>query len=359
MSTAAPKRNANGRRSSRITLKEVAEASGVSIMTVSNVIHDRPNVSSALRDLVQKKIAELGYVPNRAAQELAGVSRPHFGLLYTSVINPFIASVIVGSMNAASRLGVDISVQLASLNEQKTLRETLHRMEDDGIEGFLLPSPIAELAARAFKRKPLPVPAVAIAPGLPLAGMAAVRSDERQASVELVSALLDLGHIRIGHIAGPDTQSGSAARYEGYCAALRARGVEPRPEYVVKSPFFRFQEGVKAAELLLDQAPRVTAVFAANDTLAASVLTVAHRRGITVPEALSVVGYDDAPVAEQIWPGLTTVHQDAKSITERAVELLHAQVRAARAGTPASIEDVVLPYSLIHRASTAPAPADV
>lgn len=355
MSTSGGSRGAGGRRTSRITLKEVAKASGVSIMTVSNVLNDRPNVSAALRELVRQKVEELGYVPNRAAQELAGVSRPHFGLLYPGVINPFIASVIVGSLSAASRLGVDVSIQLAELDDQKALRSTLQRMQDTGFDGFLLPSPIAEFVAKTFRRKPLQAPVVAIAPGLPIPGMASVRSDERQATFELVSLLLDRGHRRIGHVAGPETQSGSTARHEGYCAALRSRGIEPRPEYLVRSAF-RFQEGVLAAELLLEQEPRVTAVFAANDTLAASVLTVAHRRSISVPGALSVVGYDDSPVAEQVWPALTTVHQDAKEATERAVEVLNARVRAARAGAEDQMEDVVLPYRIVHRASTAEAP---
>ncbi len=355
MATRSAKRGDNVGRPPRVTLKEVAEASGVSIMTVSNVIHDRPNVSAALRELVQKRIAELGYVPNRAAQELAGITRPHFALLYPGVINPFIASVIVGSLNGASRLGVDVSIQLAELDDPRTLRDTMHRMEETGVEGFLLPSPIAEFAARTLKKKALRVPAVAIAPGIAVPGMASVRCDERRATFELVTALIDLGHTRIGHIRGPETQSGSAARYEGYRAALEARGIAPNIDYVVESAF-RFQDGLRAAETLLDRAPELTAVFAANDTLASSVLAVAHRRDIALPDALSVVGYDDSPAAEQVWPALTTVHQDAAALTERAVELLHANMRAWRADPSfRSTEDIVLSYRIVHRSSTAKA----
>lgn len=352
------RRAANGRRSARITLKEVAEAAGISMMTVSNVINNRPNVSVALRERVQQKIDELGYVPNRAAQELAGVSRPHFGLLYPSVINPFIASVIVGSLNGASRLNVDVSIQLAKPDDPKELRDTVRRMEDAGVEGLLLPSPIAEFAAHTFRKKP-PVPVVAIAPGIPIPGMTSVRCNERQAAFELVSMLLDLGHARIGHLAGPETQSGSIARLEGYKAALISRGIDPRPEYIIGSAF-RFEEGVKAAEALLDQRPRVTAVFAANDTLAAAVLAVTHHRDIAVPGELSVVGYDDSPTAQQVWPALTTVRQDFATMTERAVETLHEKVLAWREGAAeGGFEDVVLPYQIVPRASTGPRPDPV
>jgi LacI family transcriptional regulator len=338
-------------------LKDVAEAAGVSLMTVSNVIHNRANVSAALRKLVQNKIGQLGYVPNRAAQELRGVSRPHVGLLYPAVINPFVAAVIVGAMRSASRLKMDVSVHLAELDAPRTLRATMHRMEEGGVDGFLLPSPIAEFAASTFKKKPLDVPAVALAPGFPIAGMASVRSDERQAAFDLVSMLVDLGHRRIGHLTGPESQSGTIARLRGYEDALESHGLEPNPALVVKSPSFRFQDGLAAAETLINRDPRVTAVFAANDTLAATVLAVAQRRGMTVPKDLSVVGYDDSPVAEQVWPGLTTIHQDAQAMTERAMEILESGIRAWRKDRSVQLsEDVVLPYQVVRRASCAPVP---
>jgi len=340
----------------KVTIRQVADAAGVSMMTVSNVIHDRANVGAPLRELVRQKIAELGYVPNRAAQQLAGISRPHVGLIYTGVSNPFIASVIVGTMKAASRLQIDVSVELANLDDPEALRATMQRMEETGIDGFLLPSPIAEFVASTFNNKALDVPAVAIAPGHPIEGMACVRADERKASFELVLMLLDLGHKKIGHLAGPASQSGSAARLQGYQDALMARGMKPEAKWVVPT-LFNFQQGIKAAEKLLEQEPDLTAIFAANDTLAASVLAVAHNRGILVPDRLSVVGYDDSPVAEQAWPGLTTIHQDALAMTECAVEILAKAVRRLKVNSDNPIdEDIIFPYQMIKRASVA-APA--
>lgn len=339
----------------RVTLKAVAEAAGVSMMTVSNVIHNRVNVSAAIREQVEKQIKDLGYVPNRAAQELAGAARPHFGLLYPGVINPFIAAVIVGSMKAAARLRVDVTVQLAQLGDTKALRDTIQRMELSGVDGFLLPSPMAEFVASTYRKKPVEVPVVAIAPGHPMPGMGSVRCDEKQAAYDLVSLLAENGHERIGHLAGPETQSGSTARLEGWRQALKAQRLKASPELVVRSESYRFQDGVKAAEVLLAREPRVTAVFAANDTLAAAVIATAHRLGIEVPRQLSVVGYDDAPVAEQVWPGLTTIHQDAEVMTEQAVELLEKAVRAWRADrSELPGEDIVLPYQIVRRGSVAP-----
>ena len=354
MNEIAIRRGRRPGQTKRITLKAVADAAGVSMMTVSNVIHNRANVSAALREQVEKQIEALGYVPNRAAQELAGNARPHIGLLYQATTNPFIAAVIVGAMKAASRLRVDVSVQLARIDDPKALRDTVHLMEVGGVEGFLLPSPMAEAMALACKKKPIEVPMVAIAPGHPIAGMGAVRCDEVQAARELVALLIAEGHRNIGHLAGPEAQSGSAARLQGYKEALKAAGLKLRPEDIVRSPAYRFQEGVKAAEALLQARPGLTAIFAANDTLAAAVLAVAHRRGIEVPRQLSVVGYDDSPVAEQVWPGLTTIHQDAEALTEQAVELLEKAVRswrADRAVLPG--DDVVLPFQMVRRGSVA------
>ena len=348
----------NSRRHEKVTLKDVATAAGVSMMTVSNVIHNRAYVREEMRQKVQDKIRELGYVPNRAAQQLAGVFRPKFGLLYPNVTNPFISSVIVGTMKAASDLESDVSIQLAMPKEDHKIKDIFARMIDAGTNGFLLPSPIAETVTRAYKGEPLPVPAVAIAPGEALPGLLSVRADERTAAFKLVSTLIDYGHRRIGHIAGPETQSASKARYEGYVQALEAHGIDPQPEWVVKSSF-NFREGVQAAEKLLRADPRVTAIFAANDTLGSAVLAAAHKIGLHVPHELSVAGYDDSPIAEQVWPELTTVRQNPGEMTERAVRLLHAAVKVRQQGGQSEPEeDVVFPSEIIIRPSLSIAPAN-
>jgi LacI family transcriptional regulator len=337
----------------------VAAAAGVSIMTVSNVINNRPNVGESVRERVTRCIEELGYVPNRAGRELSGTPYTRIGLLYPGKRNAFIASVFVGSLTAAARVQADISIQLSDVSDEAGLRQGIRHLEDGGIEGLLLPSPIAELAAQAFRAQALEVPAVAVAPGYPIAGMSSVRCDEQRAAFELVSMLLDLGHTRIGHIAGPSSQSGSTARLQGYRDALSARGVQAQAAWLTHSPFV-FQDGVTAARELLERQPRVTAVFAANDTLGAAVLTAAQQLGLRTPEQLSVVGYDDSPIAEQVWPGLTTVRQDSVAMTERAVEILNRQVLAWRTdATPQPIEDLVLPYEIVRRASVATVPVDV
>lgn len=348
--------SARGTALRKITLRDVAAAAGVSIMTVSNVLHDKPNVGDSSRERVNAAIRSLGYVPNRAAQQLAGEPDIRLGLLYTGILNSFVAALFIGSVTAASRLRAEVSIRLAGIDDPVALRTTLRRMQMAGVEGFLLPAPIAEAAAQAFAHETLNAPAVAIATGFPLPGMASVRCDDRQAAFDLVSMLLDLGHVHIGHITGPRSQSVSIVRREGYQAALLSRGLKPHPGLVVETAF-TFQAGIAAADALLDREPRITAIFAANDTLAAGVIAAAHRRGLVVPDVLSVVGYDDAPIAEQVWPALTTVRQDSVALTERAVEILNGDVRAWRGGARArSSQDVLIPYQIVSRASVGRVP---
>lgn len=348
-------RRTRGSGMHKVTLRDVAAAAGVSIMTVSNVLHDKPNVGEPSRGRVAEAIRRLGYVPNRAAQQLAGEPDLRLGLLYTGVLNAFAAALFIGSMTAASRLHAEVSLRLASIDDPGALLAVLHRMGTAGIEGFLLPAPIAEAAAPAYAHEPPGVPAVAIATGFPLPGMACVRCDDRRAAFDLVSLLLDLGHTRIGHISGPDSQSASIVRREGYLAALRARGLAPRPELMVGTAF-TFQAGIAATDALLEREPGLTAIFAANDTLAAGAIAAAHRRGLNVPDALSVVGYDDSPIAEQVWPALTTVRQDSVQLTRQAVMVLSANVRARRAGSEEpGTQEILLPSEIVRRASVAPA----
>lgn len=342
-----------GKRLQRVTLRDVAAAAGVSIMTVSNVLNNKPNVGDSSRARVNAAIHRLGYVPNRAAQQLAGEPDIRVGLIYTGVLNSFAAALFIGAVTAASELRAEVSIQLAGIDDPAALRATLHRMQMAGVEGFLLPAPIAEAAALAFADEALDAPAVAIATGFPLPGMASVRCDDRRATFDLVSMLLDLGHVHIGHISGPTSQSVSIVRREGYVAALQARGLAARPELIVDSAY-TFQAGIAAADRLLEREPRLTAIFAGNDSIAAGVIAAAHRRGLDVPAALSVVGYDDAPIAEQVWPALTTVRQDSVALTRRAIALLNDDIRARRAGTGTlSSQDVVLPCEIVSRASVA------
>src|SRR5690625_4274994 len=128
----------------------------------------------------------------------------------------------------------------------------------------------------------------------------------------MTQQLLALGHQRIGFICGHPDHQAVAGRYQGYSAALRDHGMEVQEGYVVQG-YNSFESGEQAARKLLALTPRPTAIFAANDDMAAGTMMVAHQLGLNIPNDISVAGFDDTPVAHQIWPSLTTVRQPIKS----------------------------------------------
>ncbi|HVZ29116.1 MAG TPA: substrate-binding domain-containing protein, partial [Asticcacaulis sp.] len=159
--------------------------------------------------------------------------------------------------------------------------------------------------------------------------------------------LLKLGHRRIAHIGGDPDHAASHLRREGFCAAIEAAGLPPPIDGIVDG-WFDFKSGIMAAERLLDHPHRPTAIFAANDEMAAAACTVAHKMGLRIPDDLSVIGFDDAPIASAIWPALTTVRQPYLEMARRALHILNGH-------EPGGNERHVLQHDLVIRDSTAPA----
>jgi LacI family transcriptional regulator len=163
---------------------------------------------------------------------------------------------------------------------------------------------------------------------------------------------MDLGHRRIGFIAGNPNLSASAQRLEGYRAALAAVGIEEDPALIVDG-LFTYRSGLDAAEQLLDLPDPPTAIFSSNDDMAAATVAMAHRRGLDVPGDLTVCGFDDTTLATAIWPELTTIHQPIADMARAAVDLLVSSLRRQKTGEGAAAQHV-LDYTLIRRQSDAP-----
>jgi LacI family transcriptional regulator len=147
----------------------------------------------------------------------------------------------------------------------------------------------------------------------------------------------------------------SAQRLDGFLSALEQAGI-PRSAARIEPGLYTYRSGLEAAERLLSTELQMTAIFAANDDMAAATSTLAHRLGYNVPEDLSIVGFDDSPMAATVWPALTTIHQPVAAMARAAVAQLMSEIRRARAGT-GKPGDVLLPYTLIVRESSGPAPA--
>ena len=176
--------------------------------------------------------------------------------------------------------------------------------------------------------------------------------DDRASAKEATQQLITLGHKRIGFIRGLEDQGATQERYSGYCDALSDAGISIDPT-IVKPGLFSFESGMNAGLELLSMKNRPTAIFAANDDMAAGVIVAAYRTGIKVPDEISVMGFDDSELAERIWPTLSTVRQPLESFGQSAVEYLVNQAgNASKKRGDKKSTTVILSYEIILRGST-------
>jgi LacI family transcriptional regulator len=199
--------------------------------------------------------------------------------------------------------------------------------------------------------KSIGVPAATIATNPRSGNPLNVRMDDFRAASEMTSYLVGLGHRKIGFIKGPPNQVASHDRLHGFAAALAGFGMNAERAPIAAGDF-TYRSGLAAAELLLTDPSPPTAIFSSNDDMAAAVLSVAHRRGMTVPRDLTVVGFDDTSLATTVWPELTTVRQPIGGMAHAAVNLLFEGIRAANAGREARGTERVLDHSIIVRESS-------
>ncbi|MGD9264814.1 MAG: substrate-binding domain-containing protein, partial [Lysobacterales bacterium] len=234
--------------------------------------------------------------------------------------------------------------------------EVQQLIDQSRVDGIILPPPICFNQAVLDTISAQGIPCVRIA-GTPQSGIRLrVTIDNCAAGYDITSHLVGLGHEDIAIIKGPDLFVASGLRFEGYAQAMRQHGLKVRDSNIARGNF-DVQTGYRAALTLLRQKHRPTAIFASNDEMAAGVLAAAQELKISVPERLSVAGFDDAPIAHSVWPRLTTIRQPLRAMGEKSVELLERWVRHVEDDTHEEVEPAItLAYELIQRQSTGPCP---
>ena len=342
-------RTTSSRQSGAPTIADVAELAGVSAMTVSRVINAERNVRAETRDAVNVAIDSLNYAPNRAARNLAGGGDIRFGLLYSNPSAAYLSEFLLGGLDQASRLHIQLVVEKCEIGDHEIA--VVERLVSGGIDGIILPPPLCDSRAILDFLIERAVPTVVVATGSPPREVAAVSIDDCEAARVMTRHLLSLGHMRIGFIAGNPNLTTSAERRNGYRLALEEAGVA-FDAGLVADGLFTYRSGLDAADELLSLADAPSAIFASNDDMAAATVAVAHRRGLDVPGDLSVCGFDDTAIATTIWPELTTIHQPIADMSRAAVELLVGILRAKRIGED-EIRHLTLGYTLVRRQSDA------
>lgn len=333
-----------------LTLYDVAQRAGVSPMTVSNVINGKSGVRPATRQRVLDAIAETGYRVNAMARTLAGGRNRMISVFTPQLNRPYASEVVQGAAQAADRLNYDLVVMML-VGASASDFSIMTRLS----AGALLIQPSRE---QGWSRIELPSHVVSV--DGPSAHPLVV--DNYGGACQAVRHLLELGHTRIGFISGldaePETPEGEQQggyerndaheRLRGYGESLEAAGVPVRPEYVAHGDFTK-ESGERAALKLLRLPSPPTALFVSGDAMALGAIHAAQDLGLKVPDDLSVVGFDDLPVAAASRPGLTTVRQPLQRMGEVAVQML-ADLAAGDEVTMPS------PFSteLVQRESTAP-----
>lgn len=342
------------RQSGRPTVNDVARLAQCSPMTVSRVINGSSGVREDTRVAVEAAIKELDYAPNKAARSLAGVSQIRLALLYVNPSAAYLTELLIGGMDAASRLDAHLVIERCDVGEDK--ERLINKLTASGIDGFILPPPLSDDAELLALLRRLRAHAMLIGPGQAAAHHGAVMIDDYQAALDMTKHILALGHRRIGFIIGNPAQSVSALRLAGFRDSMLNAGVAI-DEALIQQGEFTYRSGMDAAAKLLAMKDRPTAIFASNDDMAAGCVAAAHRMRLDVPRDLTVCGFDDTALASTIWPELTTIRQPIREMAENAIDLLVQDIRLERQKQPRKPCHVSLDYTFIQRESDGPPPA--
>jgi LacI family transcriptional regulator len=307
------------------TINDVARLAGVSKKTVSRVINRSPLLNDETRDRVEAVIRETGYVPNPQARALALRRNFLIGLVHDNPSAQTVLNVQQGILRALRETEFEMVVRPVDRGSATMLTDVHDFVSRQRPFGVILLPPISENDQLADLCRELGCRYVRMGSAQLDSPEHMVASNDRQAVAEATRYLIAQGHRRIGLITGPHGFRSSRERRQGFEDALAEAGIK-LPRSLIADGNYTFESGISATQSLLDVSPRPTAIFASNDDMAAGVLLAARQRGLAVPEQLSIIGFDDQPLAARVWPPLTTVHWPMEAMGRSAALKLIADM---------------------------------
>lgn len=298
-----------------VTIEDVAKRANTSIATVSRVLNNRTGYSEKTKLKVQEAIEELGYESNAIARSLKNKKTNTIGVLVPNVSSMLSNEILNGIEEYAHTNGYSVLTSYTYSDSDKVMKslKTFNEQRVDGlifVSDFFLP----EYYEYVRERKMPIVLTAAESPDYPLSF---IKVDDFKASYDAVSYLIAKGHKKIGMIsANPQVHPTAAgkSRLEGYKKALQDAALKIEDQRIVFCDGFIFPIGRNKFKELIEMAPDITAVFASSDDLAVGALNMAYELGIQVPEEVSIIGYDNIPITEMVWPPLATVSQPLKNM---------------------------------------------
>jgi LacI family transcriptional regulator len=313
------------------TIRDVARRARVSHQTVSRVINGHDSVTAETRDRVLRAIRELEYVPSAVARSLSSQRTHTLGMVTTDVSDHFFAEAVAGAEAEARKRGYFLIIGSIEEGSEDDERTYLRLMLERRVEGLIVAVPRLRLAeddllADAVAR----IPTVLVASDIELPGADHVDIDNRRGGQEATGYRAAQKHRIFATITGPLDWPSARARLDGYRDALRDAGISADRSLVEPCVDWGLESGRRAADRLLESAPKLTAIFAQSDLLALGAIAALRARGMRVPEDVSVVGFDDIPVSSVFDPPLTTVRQPMREVGELAARLIGDRATSAR-----------------------------
>jgi LacI family transcriptional regulator len=323
----------------------VARHAGVSTATVSRVLNSSNKVKETTAARVRASIQKLQYVPNTSARSLRSGRTNVYGLVVSDIRNPFFPDLIEHFESLATNHGIDVTFANTGYSEERLLAG-ITRLLERNVDGIaVLTSEVSQAAIDKLHESKVPVVFL---------NQPEIGSQFRSISIDYVQGFSDavehlrmLGHRKIGFVAGPPVLSSAVRRREAFLTAMNARKLPMEPDWLLEGDH-KTTGGQFAAEHIFSMQNRPTAVVCSNDMTAIGLLQTAHRLGRSIPNDLSLVGFDDLFLSEIVQPPLTTLHLSRQDIATRAFYALQAGTDYT--GGPRT---TVIQPRLVVRASTA------
>ncbi|MCB9452849.1 MAG: LacI family DNA-binding transcriptional regulator [Anaerolineaceae bacterium] len=326
-----------------VTLKDVAQKAGVSRSTVSRALNNTGRMTEETRNHIKTIAAEMGYVPNFLAQSLHETRTRTIGVVITSISNPFISELVEGIEEVADNSGYTIILGASKFDPEKEIK-TILKFYQRRVDGIIVQA--AHLTNFDDRRlESIDIPIVLINDEINIGTYNNVSTDSRVEVKKAVNYLFSIGHRHIGYIGSSLRMHSNRNRRMGYEDAHEENGQPINESHIFSLPMMSdYETGRKILDRVLDT--NVTAVFCYCDMIAIGLMNACRERGVSVPDNLSVVGFDNIDQASQFYPPLTTVHQPKFELGRRAMRLIQHY--------PSEVVNEMLDCQLIVRESTRP-----
>ena len=328
-----------------VSIYDIAKKAKVSPSTVSRALEDHPRIGAETKKRIQELAKEMDYVPSTVAKSLAANKTWTIGMVLATISDPFMGRVIEGVEQAAIEAGFNVFISTSQNDRQREIAaiKMLQKRRVDGI--IVIASHLFDQYPRFYGRSKVPI--VIINEQKPGETMHFVTVDDVHGAQLAVEHVLALGHCRIGYVGVTNRPQSNQHRFKGYQNALETGGIALDPALIFTSHII--EDHAKAGEASLEPllAAGATAAFCYNDTTAIGLLAACHQRGLSVPDSLSIIGFDDIDMAAYSMPPLTTIRQPRFELGQWAMHMMLALLKGQMP------ENQVVPGELVVRQTTA------